>query len=152
MFSCGVGTQLLAMALPGAGQKIDDDQMTQGLKPSISRRQTPEIYQERLQTIMKLAGGQKDQESRWWEIRAVMDDYEWQDMQELLPESAEKNQLQTTPSEHSTTTGGMTGDSSSTSPKINAGKRRLSSEQEQMIEKNREVAALKKQKLQQTWL
>ena len=116
------------------------------------RRQTPDIYQERLQTIMKIAGGQKDEESRWWELRSVMDDYEWQDMQELPAESALKNQLQTTPSDHSTTTGSMTGDSSSSSPKPIEAKRRLSSEQEQMIAKNRDAAALKKQKSQQIWL
>ena len=135
MFSCSGGTELLAMALPGAGQKRDDEQIELSMKQSIARRQNPDTYQERLQTIMKIAGGQKDQESRWWELRSVMDDYEWQDMQELPAESALKNQLQTTPSEHSTTAGDMTGDSSSSSPKTDAAKRRLSSEQEHMIAK-----------------
>jgi hypothetical protein len=152
MFSCSGGTQLVAMALPGAGQKRDAEQMELSMKQTIARRQHPNIYHERLQTIMKIAGGQKDQESRWWELRSVMDDYEWQDMQELPAESAPQNQLQTTPSERSTTTGGMTGDSSSSSPKPNEAKRRLSSEQEQMIAKNRDAAALKKQKAQQIWL
>ena len=140
------------MALPGAGQKKDDEQMRLSMEQSIARRQPPHIYQERLQRIMKIAGGQKDHESRWWELRSVMDDYEWLDMQELLPGSAEQNQLQTTLSEHSKTIEGMTGDSSSSSPKEKAAKRRLSSEQEQMIEKNREAAELKKQRLQQIWL
>jgi hypothetical protein len=159
MFGYGGGTQLLAMALAGAAHKRDDEQMEFSVKQSIPRSQTLDVYQERLQTIMKIAGGQKDLESRWWELRSVMDDYEWQDMQELLPESAEKNQLQTTPSEHSTTTGGMLGanparpqDSSSSSPKVNAAKRMLSAEQEQIIQTNREAAALKKSRLQQTWL
>jgi hypothetical protein len=146
MFSCRGGTQLSAMALPGAGQNRDDGQIELSMKQSIARRQNPDIYHLRLQTIMKIAGGQKDHESRWWELRSVMDDYEWQDTQELPAESALENQLQTTPSEHSTTTGGMTGDSSSSSPKLNEAKRRLSSQQEQMIAKNREAAALKNKK------
>ena len=74
------------MALPGAGRKRDDEQIELSMKQSIARRQNPNIYQERLQTIMKLAGGQKDPESRCWELRSVMDDYEWQDMQELPAE------------------------------------------------------------------
>jgi hypothetical protein len=123
------------MALPGAEKRRVDEQIDLSMKQSTARRQHPDIYQKRLQTIMKIAGGQKDQESRWWELRSVMDDYEWQDMQEMPAESALKNQLQTTPSEHSTTTGGMTDDSSSSSSKPNEAKRRLSSEQEQMIAK-----------------
>ena len=61
------------------------------MKQNITCRQTPDIYQERLQTIMKLAGGQKDPESRWWELRSVMDDYERQDLEECCP-----NQLRRT--------------------------------------------------------
>ena len=110
------------------------------------RRQTPDIYQERLQTIMKIAGGQKDEESRWWELRSVMDDYEWQDMQELLPEAADGKQLQTTPSEHGTTSGGMTGDSSSSSTTGNAAKRPLTAKQMQMIEKKTRRCSTEKTK------
>jgi len=132
--------------------KRENEQIDLSMKQSITRRQTPEIYQARLQTIMKIAGGEKDQESRWWELRSVMDDYEWLDMQEMLPDSFGKHQLHTTPSEHSTTTGGMSGGSSSSSPTVNAAACRLSSEQKQMIETNRVAAALKKQRLQQTWL
>jgi hypothetical protein len=147
------------MAWSGAGQKRDGEQMELVEKQSIARRQTPDIYQARLQTIMKIAGGKKDEETRWCELRSVMDDYEWQDMQELLPALAEKTQSYTTPSEHSTTTEGTIGenlarppDSSSSTPKVNADKRLLSSEQEQTIKRNREAAALKKQRLQQVWL
>jgi hypothetical protein len=140
------------MAVPGTGQNKDGEQMDLAMKQSVARRQSIDVYQERLHTIMKIAGGQKDQESRWWELRSVMDDYEWQDMQELLPETTAKNQLQTTTTDHSTTTGSMTGDSSSSLPTVNAAKRKLSSEQEQMIAKNREAAALKKQRLPQVWL
>jgi hypothetical protein len=124
------------MALPGAGHKGEDDQIEHSMKQSIARRQYPDIYKERLQTIMKIASGHKDEESRWWELRSVMDDYEWQDMHELPAESSLKNQLQTTPSEHSSTTGDMTGGSARSSPKLTEAKRRLSSEQEQMIAKN----------------
>jgi hypothetical protein len=152
VFSCGGGTQLLAMALPGTGQNKGGEQMELAMKQSAPRRQSIDIYQERLQTIMKIASGPKDQESRWWELRSVMDDYEWQDLQEVLPETAVKNQMQTAATDHSTTTGSMTGDSSSSLPKVNAAKRKLSSEQEQLIEKNREAAALIKQKLQKVWL
>ena len=110
------------------------------------RRQTPDIYQERLQTIMKIAGGQKDEEARWWELRSVMDDYEWQDMQELFPEAADGKQLQTTPSEHGTTSGGMTGDSSSSSTTGNAAKRPLTAKQMQMIEKKTRRCSTEKTK------
>ncbi len=140
------------MALPEGGLKREDEQINLAMKQSITRRQTPEIYQARLQTIMKIAGGQKDPESRWWELRSVIDDYEWLDMQEMLPDTFGKNKMHSTQSEPSTTTMGMTGESSSSSAKVNASTRRLSSEQEQMIETNRVAAALKKQKLQQTWL
>jgi hypothetical protein len=140
------------MAVPGTGQNKNGEQMDLAMKQSVARRQSIDVYQKRLHTIMKIAGGQKDQESRWWELRSVMDDYEWQDMQELLPETTAKNQLQTTTSDHSTTIGSMTGDSSSSLPTVNAAKRKLSSEQEQMIAKNREAAALKKQRLPQVWL
>ncbi len=126
--------------------------MELAMKQSTPRRQSIDIYQERLQTIMKIASGPKDQESRWWELRSVIDDYEWLDMQEMLPDTFGKNKMHSTQSEPSTTTVGMTGDSSSSSAKVNASTRRLSSEQEQMIEKNREAAALKKQKLQEVWL
>jgi hypothetical protein len=140
------------MALPETRQNKGGEQMELALKQSTPRRQSIDIYQERLQTIMKIASGPKDQESRWWELRSVMDDYEWQDMQELIPETAPKNQMQTPTTDHSTTTGSMTGDSSSSLPKVNAAKRKLSSEQVQQIEKKREAAALKKQRLQEVWL
>jgi hypothetical protein len=152
MCSCSGGTLQLAMALPEAEQKRDDEQMELSMKQSSARRQNPNIYKERLQTIMKIAGGPNDEESQWWELRSVMDDYEWQDMQELPAETALKNELQATTTKHSTTTGGMNGDSSSSSPKLIESKRMLSSEQEQLIAKNRDAAALKKQKAQQVWL
>ncbi len=85
------------MAWSGAGQTRDGEQMELVEKQSIARRQTPDIYQARLQTIMKIAGGKKDEETRWCELRSVMDDYEWQDMQELLPALAEKTQSYKTP-------------------------------------------------------